>query len=69
MHDSRRSGYRLGQDNITPLGLDIHNPVFVISGLTIGLMFFGVSEPLSHFSSSLGGTSVEDGARTDCCPR
>ena len=27
--------YELGQDNIRPLGLDIHNPVFVISSLII----------------------------------
>ncbi len=25
----------------------------------IGLMFFGVSEPMSHFSSSLAGTAME----------
>ena len=150
MHDSKRSNYRIGQDNITPFGLDIHNPVFLISGVTIvlfvlcsllfqaqaaaffgwlrpaitstfdwfflsagnlfvifallliflpigkirlggqdakpdfgypgwfamlfaagmgiGLMYFGVSEPLSHFASSLGGTAVEDGARTDWAP-
>ena len=36
-HDSQRSSYRVGQDNITPFGLDIHNPVFLISGLTIVL--------------------------------
>ena len=149
-HDSRQSSYKLGQDNITPFGLDIHNPVFLISGLTIvlfilyalmlqehaaalfgwlrpaitstfdwffllsgnlfvifallliflpvgkvrlggqdatpdfgysgwfamlfaagmgiGLMYFGVSEPLSHYASSLGGTTVENGARTDWAP-
>jgi len=142
--------YEVGQDNITPFGLDIHNPVFVISGLAIvafvlltlmfqqeasaffaslrgyltssfdwfflsaanifvlfclflmisplgkirlgganakpdygyigwfamlfaagmgiGLMFFGVSEPISHFSSSLGGTAMENGMRTDWAP-
>ncbi len=142
--------FELGQDNITPLGLDIHNPVFLISGLSIagfvlitlmfqaqateffgwlrpfltstfdwfflsaanifvlfclmllvtplgsvrlggpdakpdysymgwfamlfaagmgiGLMFFGVSEPMSHFASSMGGTAVEGGARTDWAP-
>lgn len=142
--------YEIGQDNITPFGLDIHNPVFMISGLSIvgfvfltlmfqtqateffswlrpaitqtfdwfflsaanvfvvfclillvtpmgkirlggdaatpdysymgwfamlfaagmgiGLMFFGVSEPMSHFSSSLGGTVMEAGARTDWAP-
>ena len=27
--------YEIGQDNIRPLGLDIHNPVFLISGLAI----------------------------------
>ncbi|MEX2617652.1 MAG: BCCT family transporter [Alphaproteobacteria bacterium] len=27
--------YEIGQDNIQPCGLDIHNPVFVISGLVI----------------------------------
>ena len=142
--------YDTGQDNITPFGLDIHNPVFLISGLSIiafvlvtlmfqeaateffgwlrpfltstfdwfflgaanifvlfsfalmvsplgrirlggadaipdysyagwfamlfaagmgiGLMFFGVSEPMSHFASSMGGTSVENGVRTDWAP-
>ena len=145
-----RTDYEIGQDNITPFGLDIHNPVFLISGLSIiafvvvslmfqegateffgwlrpfltstfdwffllagnifvvfcivlmlsplggirlggpdarpeygypgwfamlfaagmgiGLMFFGVSEPMSHYSSSLGGTSVENGLRTDWAP-
>lgn len=142
--------YDTGQDNITPFGLDVHNPVFLISGLSIiafvlvtlmfqegateffgwlrpyltstfdwfflgaanifvlfsvflmisplgrirlggadatpdysyagwfamlfaagmgiGLMFFGVSEPMSHFASSMGGTSVENGMRTDWAP-
>lgn len=142
--------YDTGQDNITPFGLDIHNPVFLISGLSIvafvlvtlmfqegateffgwlrpfltstfdwfflaaanifvlfcivlmvtplgrirlggndavpdysymgwfamlfaagmgiGLMFFGVSEPMSHFASSMGGTAVEGGLRTDWAP-
>jgi len=142
--------FEIGSDNITPFGLDIHNPVFLISGLSIlafvlitlmfqdaateffgwlrpfltstfdwfflsaanvfvlfcvalmvtplgsvrlggsdatpdysymgwfamlfaagmgiGLMFFGVSEPMSHFASSLGGTSAEGGIRTDWAP-
>ena len=39
------------------------------AGMGIGLMFYGVSEPMSHFSSSLGGVSVgEDGLRTDWAP-
>ncbi|MEO1250038.1 MAG: BCCT family transporter [Pseudomonadota bacterium] len=150
MSDSTDTDYEIGQDNISPFGLDIHNPVFVISslliivvvilslmfqdgataffgwlrpfltstfdwffllsanifvlfclvlmvtplgsvrlggqdaepdfgyiawfamlfaaGMGIGLMFFGVSEPMSHFGSSLGGTTIEDGARTDWAP-
>jgi BCCT family betaine/carnitine transporter len=38
------------------------------AGMGIGLMFFGVSEPLSHFSSSFGGTVMENGVRTDWAP-
>jgi len=38
------------------------------AGMGIGLMFYGVSEPLTHFSTSMGGTSVEDGVRTDWAP-
>ncbi|MBZ0216691.1 MAG: BCCT family transporter, partial [Fimbriimonadaceae bacterium] len=142
--------YEIGQHNIQPFGLDIHNPVFLVSGLSIiafviitlmfqqeataffgwlrpfltstfdwfflgaadlfvlfglmlivtplgkirlggadatpdysylgwfamlfaagmgiGLMFFGVSEPMSHFASSIGGTAVENGVRTDWAP-
>ncbi len=144
------SDYEIGQDNVTPFGLDIHNPVFLVSGLSIvafvllslafqegaanffgalrssltstfdwfflaaadvfvifciilmvtpigrirlggqdakpdysymgwfamlfaagmgiGLMFFGVSEPMSHFASSMGGVAGEAGARTDWAP-
>ncbi len=142
--------YKVGQDNITPFGLDIQNPVFLISGLSavafvilslmfqaqaaqffawlrpaitttfdwfflssaniflifalviclspmgrirlggqdakpdysyvgwfamlyaagmgIGLMFFAVSEPMSHFGSSMGGISIENGVRIDWAP-
>jgi len=39
------------------------------AGMGIGLMFYGVSEPLSHYGTSLGGTSVgEAGMRTDWAP-
>ncbi len=30
-----QTDFNLGQDNIRPFGLDIHNPVFLISGLLI----------------------------------
>ncbi len=38
------------------------------AGMGIGLMFFGVSEPLSHFGSAFGGTAMENGVRTDWAP-
>ena len=39
------------------------------AGMGIGLMFYGVSEPLGHFSAALDGVTYgEDGARTDWAP-
>jgi BCCT family betaine/carnitine transporter len=150
MSSLHESDYEVGQDNVRLFGLDIHNPVFVISGLTIvafvlvtlmfqaeateffgwlrpaltstfdwfflaaanifvlfclflmlsplgsvrlggvdakpdygylgwfsmlfaagmgiGLMFFGVAEPISHFDSSMSGAVIEGGVRTDWAP-
>ncbi|WP_346796081.1 BCCT family transporter [Halomonas sp. Bachu 37] len=39
------------------------------AGMGIGLMFYGVSEPLGHYGTAMGGISVgEDGMRTDWAP-
>ncbi len=38
------------------------------AGMGIGLMFYGVSEPLSNFTASLAGPVVENGVRTDWAP-
>jgi BCCT family betaine/carnitine transporter len=38
------------------------------AGMGIGLMFYGVSEPLTHFSSALGGTAAEGDLRSDWAP-
>ncbi|THH38676.1 BCCT family transporter [Aliishimia ponticola] len=38
------------------------------AGMGIGLMFYGVSEPMSHFGTSLGGVTEEGGVRTDWAP-
>jgi len=38
------------------------------AGMGIGLVFFGVSEPMSHFRAALGGVNVENGVRTDWAP-
>ncbi len=38
------------------------------AGMGIGLMFYGVSEPITHFDTALGGVASENGARTDWAP-
>ena len=38
------------------------------AGMGIGLMFYGVAEPLTHFGTALDGTTTENGARTDWAP-
>jgi len=38
------------------------------AGMGIGLMFYGVSEPMSHFDAALAGTTMENGVRTDWAP-
>ncbi|HMB11701.1 BCCT family transporter [Saliniramus sp.] len=38
------------------------------AGMGIGLMFYGVSEPMTHFSTAMGGTAAENGVRTDWAP-
>jgi BCCT family betaine/carnitine transporter len=39
------------------------------AGMGIGLMFYGVAEPMSHYDSSLAGIAVGDnGARSDWAP-
>lgn len=60
---------RLGGDEATPDYSYIGwFAMLFAAGMGIGLMFFGVSEPMSHFSSSLGGASMEDGLRSDWAP-
>ncbi|WP_373190390.1 BCCT family transporter [Halomonas sp.] len=38
------------------------------AGMGIGLMFYGVSEPLTHFGTALNGVTMENGVRTDWAP-
>lgn len=61
---------RIGGANATPdfSRLSWFSMLFA-AGMGIGLVFYGVSEPLSHYGAALGGTSVgEDGLRTDWAP-
>ena len=61
---------RLGGPDATPdYGYVGWFSMLFAAGMGIGLMFFGVSEPLSHYSTAFGGISVgEDGVRTDWAP-
>ncbi|ARE39168.1 High-affinity choline uptake protein BetT [Rhodovulum sp. P5] len=61
---------RLGGDEATPDYSYIGwFAMLFAAGMGIGLMFYGVSEPLSHYSTSMGGITVgEDGVRTDWAP-
>ncbi len=61
---------RLGGPEATPdFGYLGWFSMLFAAGMGIGLMFFGVSEPMSHYSSSFGGIAVgEDGIRTDWAP-
>lgn len=61
---------RIGGANATPdFGYAGWFAMLFAAGMGIGLMFYGVSEPLGHYGTSLGGISMgEDGVRTDWAP-
>ncbi|MBU3031834.1 BCCT family transporter [Paracoccus marinaquae] len=60
---------RLGGPDATPdFSLTGWFAMLFAAGMGIGLMFYGVGEPISHFQSALAGTTVEDGVRTDWAP-
>ncbi|MDP4034306.1 MAG: BCCT family transporter, partial [Pseudorhodobacter sp.] len=61
---------RLGGPDATPdFGYVGWFSMLFAAGMGIGLMFYGVSEPLSHYTSALGGVALDEtGARTDWAP-
>ncbi|TGD43321.1 BCCT family transporter [Pseudotabrizicola sediminis] len=61
---------RLGGPDATPdYGYVGWFSMLFAAGMGIGLMFYGVSEPLSHYTAALGGVTLDDtGARTDWAP-
>ncbi|RKE83813.1 BCCT family transporter [Rhizobium sp. AG855] len=60
---------RLGGPDATP---DYSNlswfAMLFAAGMGIGLMFYGVSEPLGHLTAALDGPVFENGVRTDWAP-
>jgi len=61
---------RLGGTDATPdYGYVGWFAMLFAAGMGIGLLFFGVAEPMTHFDTALGGTAAGDGgARTDWAP-
>lgn len=60
---------RLGGPEATPdFSLTGWFAMLFAAGMGIGLMFYGVSEPLGHFEAALGGPVTEGGVRTDWAP-
>ncbi|MFV0293995.1 MAG: BCCT family transporter [Paracoccus sp. (in: a-proteobacteria)] len=60
---------RLGGPDATPdFSLSAWFAMLFAAGMGIGLMFYGVSEPMSHFDSALAGPVIENGVRTDWAP-
>ena len=58
-----------GQDAVPDYSYSGWFAMLFAAGMGIGLMFYGVSEPISHFTTSIGGTAIgEGGARTDWAP-
>jgi BCCT family betaine/carnitine transporter len=60
---------RIGGTEATPdYGYASWFAMLFAAGMGIGLVFFGVSEPISHYESAFGGVAVENGVRTDWAP-
>lgn len=60
---------RLGGPEATPdFSLTGWFAMLFAAGMGIGLMFYGVSEPLSHYTAALTGPVFENGLRTDWAP-
>lgn len=57
-----------GQDAVPDYSYAGWFAMLFAAGMGIGLMYFGVSEPLSHFNASMGGIAEEGGMRTDWAP-
>lgn len=60
---------RLGGREATPdFGYPAWFSMLFAAGMGIGLMFYGVAEPIGNFDAALGGIITDGGARTDWAP-
>lgn len=60
---------RLGGCDATPdFGYGAWFSMLFAAGMGIGLMFYGVAEPIGNFDAALGGVIMDGGVRTDWAP-
>ena len=60
---------RIGGPEATPdFSLPSWFAMLFAAGMGIGLVFYGVSEPMSHFDAAMTGPVIENGVRTDWAP-
>ncbi len=60
---------RIGGRDATPdYGYSGWFAMLFAAGMGIGLMFYGVAEPISHYDTSMVGPTIENGVRTDWAP-
>lgn len=60
---------RIGGRDATPdFGYMAWFSMLFAAGMGIGLMFYGVAEPIGHYDAAFGGITAESGARTDWAP-
>ena len=60
---------RIGGSEATPdFSYSAWFAMLFAAGMGIGLMFYGVAEPIGHYDAAIGGVAAEGGARTDWAP-
>lgn len=60
---------RIGGSEATPdFSYSAWFAMLFAAGMGIGLMFYGVAEPIGHYDAAVGGVAADGGARTDWAP-
>lgn len=57
-----------GRDAVADFSYAAWFAMLFAAGMGIGLMFYGVAEPIGHYDAALGGVVEQNGARTDWAP-
>ncbi|MET3791033.1 BCCT family transporter [Aquamicrobium terrae] len=57
-----------GRDAVADFSYAAWFAMLFAAGMGIGLMFYGVAEPIGHYDAAFGGIVEQNGARTDWAP-